>query len=281
MTIASLLPLASDARQRRYCLGSFNAFNLETARAAVDGAEAVGSPLVLTFAASHQKYSDFEAFAAAARVLAERSSVPVALHLDHAETLDLVGQAMRAGFTSVMFDGYGLSAEEKVRQTRSVTDIAHSIGVAVEAELGHITKAGVDDPERARLLIDAEAIADFVKRTNVDMVAAAIGSVHGQSEGTAQLDFGLLDRIHERSSCLLSLHGGSGMSSTDVTAARDAGVVKISYFTGLSRDAIAAVEHRLAIEPTVRITELMSEVKRAVQSGVERQLRLYGSAGTA
>jgi fructose-bisphosphate aldolase class II len=280
MTLANVLALAHEAKERHYCLGSFNAFNLETARAAVDGAEALHSPVVIAFAASHLQYTDFEAAAEATRVLAERASVPVALHLDHAETLDVVGRALRAGFTSVMFDGYGLSAEEKVRQTRSVTDIAHSIGVAVEAELGHITKVGVDETDRAQLLIDADRIAEFVEATRVDIVAAAIGSVHGQEEGTAKLDFGLLHRIQELSPCLLSLHGGSGMGATDIAAAREAGVVKISYFTGLSRAATAAVQRELAGNPGIRVTELMQVVKDAMQGGVERQLRLFGSAGS-
>jgi fructose-bisphosphate aldolase class II len=236
--------------------------------------------VVIAFAASHLQYTDFEATAEAMQVLASRARVPVALHLDHAETLEVVGRALRAGFTSVMFDGYGLSHEEKVRQTRSVTDIAHSIGVAVEAELGHITKVGVDDTARAQLLIDANHIAKFVEATQVDMVAAAIGSVHGQEEGTAQLDFGLLHRIQELSPCLLSLHGGSGMGPADVAAARQAGVVKISYFTGLSRAAMAAVQKRLGEDPSIRVTELMLEVKEAMQAGVERQLKVFGSAGS-
>jgi fructose-bisphosphate aldolase class II len=276
-----LTPLLDEAREKNYVVGSFNAFNLETVRAVVLAAEEMGSPIVVAVAASHLKYTDFDALVDAAVPLCRRARVPVVLHLDHAETLDVVTRAIRAGFTSVMFDGYGLSEEEKWRQTRSVTDLAHSIGVSVEAELGHITKVGVDRDRRDELLIDPALAGDFVRATGVDVVAAAIGSVHGQQSGEARLDFARLTELRDEVQCHLSLHGGSGMAENDVDQAIAAGIVKISYFTGLSRDAVARVRDKLTADPDVRLTVLLDEMRQAFQAGVRRQLTLYRSAGKA
>jgi len=281
MPLESLIPLLDEAREKSYIVGSFNAFNLETVRAVVSAAEEMSSPVVVAVAASHLRYTDFEALVGAAVPLCRRARVPVVLHLDHAETLDVVTRSIRAGFTSVMFDGYGLSAEEKCRQTRSVTDLAHSIGISVEAELGHITKVGVDRDQRDELLIDPSLAGDFISATGVDVVAAAIGSVHGQQAGEAQLDFARLVELREKVQCHLSLHGGSGMAETHVGQAIAAGVTKISYFTGLSRDAVDRATSLLAADPDIRLPALCDEMRQAVQEGVRRQLTLYRSVGTA
>ncbi|MGA3353551.1 MAG: class II fructose-bisphosphate aldolase [Acidimicrobiales bacterium] len=281
MPLEPLTPLLEEALAKSYVVGSFNAFNLETVRAVVQAAEELRSPVVVAVAASHLEYMDFDALADASVPLCRRARVPVALHLDHAETLDVVARAIRAGFTSVMFDGYGLSQEEKWRQTRSVTDLAHSIGISVEAELGHITKVGVDREQRDELLIDPSLAGDFVSATGVDVVAAAIGSVHGQQSGEARLDFARLTELREKVQCQLSLHGGSGMAENDVEQAIAAGIAKISYFTGLSRDAVDRATDLLAADPDVRLTVLFNEMRQAFQAGVRRQLSLYRSAGMA
>ena len=169
----------------------------------------------------------------------------------------------------MMFDGYGLSEEDKWRQTRSVTDLAHSIGVSVEAELGHITKMGADRELRDQPLIDPSVAGDFVRATGVDIVAAAIGSVHGQQSGEAQLDFARLTELNEAVQCHLSLHGGSGMSESDVRQAIARGIVKISYFTGLSRDAVA------------RAHEMLRAIGCAAHDTVRRDARVLPSWSAA
>lgn len=280
MPLEPLVPLLEEAEVNNYVVGSFNAFNIETVRAVVVAAEELKSPVVVAFAASHLKYTDFDAFVGAAVQICSRARVPVVLHLDHAETLDVVTRAIQAGFTSVMFDGFGLSEQEKWRRTRSVTDLAHSVGISVEAELGHITKEGIDRERREELLIDPELAGDFVRATGVDVVAAAIGSVHGQQAGEARLDFARLTELHEKVPCHLSLHGGSGMTEKHVEQAIAAGIAKISYFTGLSRDAVDRAIELLDGDTEVRITVLFDEMRQAFQAGVRRQLTLYRSAGT-
>lgn len=281
MTAHSLTELLDQARKDSYAIASFNVFSLNTARAVIAAAEAERSPVVLAFAASHLKYADFYSLAAGLVSLAGRATVPTVLHLDHAESLDLVTQAIQAGFGSVMFDGYGLSPGEKIRQTRSVTDLAHSVGISVEAEFGHITKLGEDEGQRDELLLDPDQVAHFVDETHIDIVASAVGSVHGLEEGRTNLQMDLLHSVADQVTCFLSLHGGSGMSDEVVSAAIQTGVVKFSYFTGLSTASVNAAARRLAVGPPPRLTELDSLMMQAFQEQARAKIRLYGASGRA
>lgn len=279
MTTYPLTELLGQARKDRYSIASFNVFSLNTARAVIAAAEAERSPVVLAFAASHSKYADFDSLAAGLTSLADRATIPVVLHLDHAESLDLVTRAIQAGFNSVMFDGYGLSPDEKIRHTRSVTDLAHSVGIAVEAEFGHITKLGEDENQRDELLLDPAEVARFVEETHIDIVASAVGSVHGLEEGRTNLRFDLLQSVADQATCFLSLHGGSGMSDDTVSAAIQLGVVKFSYFTGLSTASVTAAAKRLDLSPHPRLTELDSLMMQAFQEQAQAKIRLYGASG--
>lgn len=281
MPLVSLTPLLEDAKSKHYAVGSFNVFDLSLAQAVLKAAEEQRSPVVLAVAASHLKYLDFDTFAPALVEIAARSSVPVAVHLDHSEELALVVRAIRAGFTSLMFDGHGLRPDEKCRQTRSVTDLAHSVDITVEAEFGHITKMNEDADQRDNLLIDTGEVAHFVEEARIDVVAAAAGSVHGLTEGATELDF---DRLHEtigRTPCFVSLHGGSGMEPGTIKAAIDLGVVKFSYFTGLSRTGVAVAREVLACDPGVRITELAKSITDAMGEKAAVMMQVYGSMGHA
>jgi len=281
MTTYSLTELLGQARKDRYSIASFNVFSLNTARAAIAAAEAERSPVVLAFAASHSKYADFDSLAAGLVSLTDRATIPAVLHLDHAESLDLVTRAIQAGFNSVMFDGYGLSPSEKTRQTRSVTDLAHSVGISVEAEFGHITKLGEDESQRDELLLDPAEVARFVDETHIDIVASAVGSVHGLEEGCTNLRLDLLQSVADQVTCFLSLHGGSGMSDDTVGAAIQIGVVKFSYFTGLSTASVNAAAKRFALSPPPRLTELDSLMMQAFQEQAQAKIRLYGASGRA
>ena len=281
MPRVSVLPLLSRAREGKYILPSFNVFNLETALAVIRVAERERSPLIVAVAESHFEYTEFELLAGVLRELADRATVPVVLHLDHAETLDIVGRAFAAGFTSFQFDGYGLPFAERVRQTRSVVDLAHSLGYGVEAELGHITKVGQDADQRDNLLADPSGAVNFVSNTGIDIVAAAVGTVHGLAPGTATVDFDRLTAIVTSVLVYVSLHGGSGMTDDDVRAAIAVGVVKMSYFTGLSDTAIARVRDVFGTDKQPRLTSLFAAAREGFEAKAMERIHIFGSAGQA
>lgn len=278
MARLSLLPLLRAAQEHGFLVASFNVFNLETAMAVVGAAEQVQAPVVVAVAESHLRYSDFEILARTLTTLADRSTVPIAIHLDHAQTLDIVARAIQYGFTSVMFDGYGLSHADKVLKTRSVVDIAHSIGVSVEAELGHITKVGADADQRDNLLADPALAAAFVSETGVDVVAAALGTVHGLLPGQAHLDFERLQVIRATVPCYLSLHGGTGVKPEELAEATRRGISKVSYFTGLSHAAVDRLRQQVGEDDAPRLTTLMMGMRESMQQKVVEQITLFGSA---
>lgn len=282
MPRVSLAPLLRWAKAAGYIIGSFNVFNLETAAAVIGAAEEVNAPVVLAVAQSHLKYVDLDTLSAAIVRAADRSRVPVVLHLDHGQDLATVSKALAVGFTSVMFDGYGLPWRDKVKQTRSVVDIAHALGVSVEAELGHITKVGVDANQRGELLVDVGRARDFYGEAPVDVIAAAVGTVHGVgSSAPAEVDWRLLDELQSAVPCYVSLHGGSALSTAQIGTAREHGVAKISYFTGLSEVATGFVTETLASNPKTRLPVLMDGVRHAIARRVLERLTAFGSAGRA
>lgn len=160
---------------------------------------------------------------------AARHAIPVVLNLDHGLHFESVVQALRLGFSSVMFDGSTLGYEENVRQTREVVKMCHAVGVSVEAELGavggdeggalygHADESLFTDPQLAR---------DFVDRTGIDALAVAIGNAHGKYRGEPKLDFPRLDAIRQQAAIPLVLHGGSGISDADFRRAIELGIHK-------------------------------------------------------
>lgn len=249
MSLVNLAPLLADARRHGYAIGAFSCLNLETAAGIVAAAEAMRAPAVIAFTARHAEWMDLPALAASVRTLAARATVPLALHLDHAQEMPMVEAAMEAGFTSVMFEGSGLPLEEKVRLTRELVRCAHARGITVEAELDHIPQAealgGGGGPAAEGLTDPAQAVA-FARDTGIDVLAVAIGNVHHQATGEAALDLDRLRAIAAASPCALSLHGGSGVGDALLRAAIAAGIVKVSYFTRLARSAMEAIRQALA-----------------------------------
>src|SRR5690625_638408 len=209
MPLADLGSLAQDARSAGRGMGAFNVIHLEHAETFVAAAERAGLPVVLQIIQNAVKYHGSLAPIAAGTLAAARAAaVPVVVHLDHADDLDLVAEALAAGFTSIMYDGSRLPAEENLTTTAAVVRDAHAAGVSVEAELGEIGgKNGVHDPS---VRTDPAEAAEFVAATGVDLLAVAVGSSHAMTTRGAVLDTGLIAEIAAAVDVPLVLHGSSG-----------------------------------------------------------------------
>ena len=283
MPLASLAPLLAHAARGGYAVGAFSTIDLDLAQTIIGAAEAVGAPVVVALTATRADAVDLGALAASVRARAARVSIPVVLHLDHGQTRTIVEAAMSAGFTSVMFDGYGLPFEEKRRQTREIVADAHRRGVTVEAEVGHITR--IEDlqaggPPVEVQMTEPEAGVAFARETGLDCLAVAIGNVHHLTPGGAALDLARLRTIAAAAPCPLSLHGGSGVGDEALRRAIGAGIRKVSYFTRLARAAVDAVAQRLAQPPT-SLTDMLGAAHRAVRADVLDRLRVLGAVGRA
>ncbi|MEV7023619.1 class II fructose-bisphosphate aldolase [Kitasatospora sp. NPDC093558] len=226
-------------------VGAFNVIQLEHAQAIVAGAEAVGAPVILQLSENAVRYHGALApVAAATLALAQHATIPVAVHLDHATSAELVAEAVDLGFSSVMFDASALAHADNLRRTAEVVDRCHAAGVWVEAELGEI--GGKDGVHAPGVRTDPDEAAEFAAATGVDALAVAVGSSHAMATRDAVLDFGLIARLREAVPVPLVLHGSSGVADDDLTRAVEHGITKVNIATQLNRVFTASVRRALA-----------------------------------
>lgn len=275
--LASLAELARRAQQDGVGLGAFNVIHLEHAEAFARAAERAGRPVVLQISENAVKYhGGLAPIALATLAVAGASDAPVVVHLDHAEDVDLVRQAVELGFSSVMYDGSRLPDAENRATTRGVVEFCHAAGVDVEAELGEVGgKNGVHDPSARTSPEDAAA---FVADTGVDLLAVAVGSSHAMTTRDARLDAGLISRIRAAVPVPLVLHGSSGVSDAGMRAAIAAGMTKINVSTHLNKVFTGVVRETLAADRAlVDSRKWMGPARSAVEDEACRLLELYAS----
>lgn len=284
MALVSSAPLLRDARSNRYCIGAFNIHTLEMLQAAVEAADETDSPLILQTTVGTAKHLGLDYIAAAAETASRKIRVPIALHLDHCNDFNLIIQAIRAGYTSVMIDASHSPFEENVRQTAKVVEIAHAAGVNVEAELGKV--GGVEDDirvdEQDALLAVPEECERFVELTGVDTLAPAIGTAHGIYKGEPKIDFERIAQIAKRVSVPLVLHGGSGIPEDQVKRCISLGMAKMNVATELRivfSDVIKEVFQQNPDENDPR--KYMAPARSKLKKTIKQKITLCGSNGRA
>lgn len=284
MPLVSSTPMLQAARAGNYCVGAFNVHTLEMLQAAVEAANELRSPLILQTTVGTVKHLGTDYIAAAAKVAAGRSAVPIALHLDHCSDFEVIVQCVRAGYTSIMIDASHYPFEENVARTSKVVEVTRAAGINVEAELGRV--GGVEDDivvdDRDALLADPEECATFVERTGVATLAPAIGTAHGIYKGDPNIDFNRIGAIAERVAVPLVLHGGSGIPDEQVRRCIELGMSKMNVATELRiifSDAIRDVFNNHPEENDPR--KYMVPAKQALREAIAAKIRLCGSAGKA
>lgn len=275
MPLSDLAVLARERAQTRSGLGAFNVIHLEHARTFVDAAQRAGQPVVLQVSQNAVAYHGaFEPIGAGVLAVARQAQVPVVAHLDHADDVALVHEAIELGFTSVMYDGSKLSFADNVASTADVVAHAHERGVSVEAELGEV--GGKDGVHAPGARTEPDEAARFVEATGVDLLAVAVGSSHAMTTRDAVLDTELIARLAAAVPVPLVLHGSSGVSDDGMRAAIDAGMTKINVSTHLNKVFTAAVREFLAANPdVVDSRKYFSYGLAPMGAEVERLLRWY------
>ena len=232
-----------DARAEGRAVPAFTTYTLESTRAICEAAECAGLPVIISAGSSSFRGSSRAMLAAAAVAAAREASVPVGVHLDHSTDLDEIRACLELGYTSVMVDGSHLPLEDNVTLTRTVVAEAHAAGVWVEAELGGVT--GDEDASTGAVageLTDPDLAADFVERTGVDALAAAVGTVHGFTTAPVVVDLDRVRAISTRTGIPFVLHGASGLSDAELAAAVGAGVAKVNVNAELRQAYLAALD---------------------------------------
>ncbi len=271
MALVTLADILKDARKRNYAVGGFNVFNFETLGAVVEVAEELKTPLVLGIAERLFKFVDVDTLAAAMLKAAQKSSVPIALHLDHGHTYEGLMKAIRWGFTSVMYDGSALPLEENIKRTKDITRIAHSLGLSVEGELGYIgCLEGIEAADSK--ISQPEIAAEFVQRTKIDALAVGIGHNHGKVRELPTLNHAKLSDLYDAVRVPLVMHGGSRMHKDEYSKVINAGIAKINIATDMSMVAAETLKNELAKNPASNYITLMTTVKKGVKDSVRKYM---------
>lgn len=268
------------AKAEGYGVGFFNAVNVEMARAIIETAEELGAPVMVGTAEILLPAMELERVAEYLIPMAEKASVPVCVHYDHGLTFERCMEALKLGFTSIMYDCSTAPYEENVEKVARMVEICHAMGATVEGELGHVgDNAGAGKLEKPDdYFTQPDAAENFVSRTGIDSLAVAVGNAHGDYAFPPKLDFERIRVISERTGIPLVLHGGSGLSDDDFHKAVKLGVSKINIFTDIDKAGRAGVEKGLR-EGAKTMMQLIPYEIEAMKEVVSEKIRLFGSDG--
>jgi ketose-bisphosphate aldolase len=291
MPIVSMQRILDHALRNHYAVGYFEAWDLYSLEAAIEAAEAARAPAILGFGAAVTNGAWYdrhgvEAMSALTLTLAQRASVPTAVLFNEAQSYAQAVRGLAAGCNAVMLDSSHLPEPEHAAATRQLVQVAHALGAAVEAELGHLANAA--DPSHHAAPTDPAAAARFVAATGIDALAVAIGNVHIMTSGEAEVDLALLARIHAAVPLPLVIHGGTGFPRHAVAEAIRLGAAKFNVGTVLKQSFLAGIA--AAVGQPAGIHELMGsrdaadilfQGKARMKAKILELIDLYGTAGKA
>ncbi len=289
MTLKNVLPWIEEAHQNGYAIAAFNANTMEQMQAIVLAAQAECAPVIIQVSHRALQYVGngnvilgLQYMAAMGKVAANSVTVPVSLHLDHANQQEVI-QAIALGFTSVMFDGDDLPLEENIAITKQLCEVAHSAGACIEAEIGEVPKPDGAEIDPASIdLTRPEEAKQFVDATGIDILAIALGSVHGLKDKSVSIDLGRLREIRAHVTTPLVLHGSSGVKNDDIATGIQHGLAKVNIATQLNKAFTGAVREVLASDGELVDPRKYLGAGRAAQIEVVRErLRFVGAAGKA
>ena len=282
MTLTTSKQMLLEAQRGGYAVGAFNIENMEMAMAVIAAAEKLRSPVILQTTPSTVRYASLETYRAIVAALAEKASVPVALHLDHGSSFALCAQAVRAGYTSIMIDASKLPLEENIVLTKSVVDMCAALDIPVEGELGQVG-GKEDDTESAGCgyTIPCEAVR-FEAETGLSSMAVGIGTAHGHYAETPVLNAELISELKSLLTVPLVMHGASGLTDEVVKDCIRRGICKVNYATELRVAYSNGIRESIAqsagvFDPKAYGKAGMARVKEVVAS----RIKVCGSAGKA
>ena len=250
-----------NAQKGKYAIGQFNFSSLVQLRGILDAAKRLKAPIILGTSQGELKHLGLEEVVALVEISKAKYGVKAFLNLDHGTDLDLIKKCVDYGFSSVHFDGSGLPLEKNREYAKTIVQYAHKKGVLVEGEIDAIGKG----------LTSSKEAKDFVKRTGVDSLAVAIGSVHGIKKVKLNLT-----ELKDMPNVFLVLHGGSGISKREIRKATKLGIVKININTELRVAWKKGLEKALKGKE-IKPYRVMPSVQKAIQRKVEEKIKLFGS----
>ena len=276
--------LLDHADKNGYAVGAFNVNNMEIVQAIIEAAEETQSPVILQASQGGLKYAGVEYIAALGKLAAKNASVPVAVHLDHGTDFTQIMQCIRHGFTSVMIDGSQYDLDENIAITKKVVEVARAVGISVEAELGKIggTEDDIVVEHKDAIHTDPEEAVTFVKETDVDFLAIAIGTAHGKYKGEPEIDFDRLKEIRSKVDIPLVLHGSSGVAYEDLKKAIEMGISKVNIDTDVRIAFTKGVSEVVKSNPDeFDPRKIIGPAREVMKEAIKEKMEVFGSVGKA
>lgn len=290
--LVNLKEILKNAEEGGYAVGCINTPNMATLRAVVDAAEEMQTPIIIDHAQVHDPLIPIELIGPKMVEYAKQAKVPVCVHLDHGSDYNFVMRALRCGFSSIMYDLSALPFEENVAKVKEFTDMAHALGITVEAELGIMTSTeddthgdggGWTHETIKKTFTDPAQAAEFAERTGVDALAVCFGTAHGIYAEPPILDIERVKAIRKAmpAESRVVMHGGSGVDEKQVQAAITAECSKVNYYSYMAKACTKHMQEYLnKIEGNGFWHEVDEEAYRFMKEYAKDVLRVFKNGKT-
>lgn len=284
MSLVSLSEVLKHADENNYAVGAFNAVNLDMARGIILAAEEENSPVIVSLAEVHLKMAPLETLGPILVELAKNASVPVVVHLDHGTDYNVILNAMKFGFTSVMYDGSSFTFEENISNSKRIVDAAKAFNISVEGEVGKLvtpetgSDEEVEDLDPKDFYTDPLQAQEFIEKTEVDALAIAFGTAHGLYKFEPKLDYERIKMIKNITGMPLVMHGGSGLSNQQYQDSIANGITKINYYSDMAFSVTERIKAELAKNETSYIHDLSQWTIRFVADNIKEKMQVFGSS---
>lgn len=275
--IVTLNEILEIGKEKQYAIGAFNTPNLECITAVLQAAEKLSVPVIISHAELHEPVAPLRVIGPVMVQAAKLAKVPVCVHLDHCETLSYMEQALKLGFTGVMYDGSTLPYEENVANTRIAVAIAKEYGANVEAEIGQLAsrEGGSGENQGGPVYTDPDLAVKFCIDTGIDALAPSFGTAHGIYKSKPVLDLERVKVIAEKTGLPLVMHGGSGVSDEDYRTAIRNGIRKINYYSYMSKAGTQAVKQKLEADDVTFFHDLALAAQNAMEQDAQRAMQVF------
>lgn len=277
--LVNMKELLADAQKGNYAVGSFSVANMEMVLGVLQAAEELKAPVILQIAEVRLKQSPLELIGPLMVAAAKNAKTPVAVHFDHGKTVEKISQALKLGFTSVMFDGSHLPLDENIEMTKQVMALAAPYGAAVEAEIGCVGGSEDGSEDIAINCTKPQDAVRFEKETKVDALAIAIGNAHGNYKSTPHLRFDILAEVNEKTSTPLVLHGGTGISPDDFVRCSKTGIKKINIATATFDSVENSVRSCYNDKSIKGYYELQAAEVEGAYENAKKHILIFGTDG--
>lgn len=279
--LVNMKELLADAQKGNYAVGSFSVANMEMVLGVLQAAEELKAPVILQIAEVRLKQSPLELIGPLMVAAAKNAKTPVAVHFDHGKTVEKISQALKLGFTSVMFDGSHFPLDENIEMTKQVMELAAPYGAAVEAEIGCVGGSEDGSEDIAINCTKPQDAVRFEKETKVDALAIAIGNAHGNYKSTPHLRFDILAEVNEKTSTPLVLHGGTGISPDDFVRCSKTGIKKINIATATFDSVENSVRSCYNDKSIKGYYDLQAAEVEGAYENAKKHILIFGTDGKA